>query len=945
MDQPSNGLNAAYDLACRYNSLFQYNPSAVYGLFNASKANTHSNQTTSIQKPTSSPTSSLSSLSSSSSSLNNNNTQSSQLLNNANNSHSNELSPKSTSTGSDSAFKSSTKTDSNANESANQINEEEEFDDVTTNDIKLDEESNENGEKETPPPPTNGEAKTKLNEKQRKPTNSYESVSDSGSMSDHIESSSSRNESPISSPLNNEPDMDKDVAYHEADVKEELYQANEEAKAHNRSLSASSSLASSRSSLLSDANQKQDELNGDDEEVDDTESVYSKSSFDKMQHSMSLSAKKALASYFEASRAEVKKRAGGESDDENGSADEHCEHPAKKLCVEPRTDSAINKIANHLQLKLSSSSKSVELDQSDLIRLKEELLVAVGQAIQSTLDSFYDSAIKSAKVSPNQCSNNKPNSSANANNNNSLNENLKKLKQQQPAQHHHKSKIRIHEKSNRSFKPFHSSGSNSLKVMDKTNGKIYDLKDKRNANSHSAQLKVNKTAGETIHSKPAQLSESKPHSHHHLPLHASHSTGSLLPSSEQISAFSSTNKSLLTAASSVSSASSPNSNPSLLKAQNPISSAVNQFYTAAMNHLQQQNNSNSSNSSAAMQSSTPSHPNFNYNHLASNGASPAGPFPSFHGGGGANPAAQFGNGLLNPAISSVANGQQSSLAGPSGLFGQSPSAVAAAHHQFLLSAAAAAAANQNTNYLHMAAAANRLFTPYLLDHHQSSAASKSLAGAGLQSSVGSMSKPNASSSSSSSSSVSSSTHHHHHHQHQNPHFGAAALGSSLFHTPTKRRRTKVTDTRLSPRNPTLRTGGVLGVSSLVYSSGGMGSSSKAELSADAMSKSRDHSPSQSCNDNDDQENFNQDYEGNEYQDEERGNQDDETVSSNGNDSSNNGGQLATMPNGYPNGGSLSFGVNDLGQNSSLNNDMGSTSNEYVGYQISFLNRKFIFNYF
>ena len=941
MDQPSNGLNAAYDLACRYNSLFQYNPSAVYGLFNASKANTHSNQTTSIQKPTSSPTSSLSSLSSSSSSLNNN-TQSNQL-NNANNSNSNnELSPKSTSTGSDSAFKSSSKTESNGNESANQINEEEEFDDVTTNtDIKLDEES-EQVEKETP---TNGEAKTKLNEKQRKPTNSYESVSDSGSISDHIESSSSRNESPISSPLNNEQEMEKDAAYHEADVKEELYQANEETKALNRSLSASSSLASSRSSLLSDANPKQDELNGD-EEVDDTESVYSKSSFDKMQQSMSLNAKKALASYFEGSSGEVKKRAGGESDEENGSADEDCENPAKKLCVEHKTDSAINKIANNLQLKLNSSNnKSVELNQSDLIRLKEELLVAVGQAIQSTLDSFYDSrgAIKSAKIeiSPNQCFN-KPNSSAN----NSLNENLKKLKQQQqPTQHHHKSKIRIHEKSNRSFKPFHSSGSNSLKVMDKTNGKIYDLKDKRNANNNnnSTQLKVNKTTGET-NSKPAQ-----PHNnHHHLPLHTSHSTGSLLASNEsQISAFSSTNKSLLTAAAaaanSVSSASSPNSNPSLLKTQNPISSAVNQFYTAAMNHLQQQNNSNSSNSSSsAMQSSTPNHPNFNYNHLASNGASPAGPFP-FHTG--ANPAAQFGNGLLNPAISST-NGQQSSLAGPSGLFGQSPSAVAAAHHQFLLSAAAAAAAanaNQNTNYLHMAAAANRLFTPYLLDHHQSSSSSlnnsKSLAGAGLQSSVGSMSKPNASSSSSSSSSVSSSTHHHHH----NPHFSAAGLGSSLFHTPTKRRRTKVTDTRLSPRNPTLRTGGVLGMSNLVYSSGiGMGASSKAELSADA--KSRDHSPSQSCNDNDDQENFNQDYEGNEYQDEERGNQDDETVSSNGNDSSNNGGQLATMPNGYPNGGSL-FGVNDLGQNSSLNNDMGSTSNEYVGYQISFLNRKFILNYF
>ncbi|CAF0730514.1 unnamed protein product [Brachionus calyciflorus] len=154
------------------------------------------------------------------------------------------------------------------------------------------------------------------------------------------------------------------------------------------------------------------------------------------------------------------------------------------------------------------------------------------------------------------------------------------------------------------------------------------------------------------------------------------------------------------------------------------------------------------------------------------------------------------------------------------------SSIFAAHqHQLLMAAAQAAAANgQNSNYLQMAAAANRLFTPYLIDQQTSQ---------------------------------------------QKPSFNQTIQPTfSQFNSPHKRRRTKVTDTRLSPRNPLVRTG-ILGMVQ--------------------KSNSRDESP---VNDDDEQEN--------EYDDEQNQNQEDDTASSGCNESGSTSGSNPRTQNGYLN---------------------------------------------
>lgn len=246
----------------------------------------------------------------------------------------------------------------------------------------------------------------------------------------------------------------------------------------------------------------------------------------------------------------------------------------------------------------------------------------------------------------------------------------------------------------------------------------------------------------------------------------------------------------------------------------------------------------------------------------------------------------------NPVLSSSSS-NGSSVSSGSGPAPPIQSLFAAhQHHQFLLAAAQAAAANgQNANYLH------RLFTPYhLLDqqnhshpHHSSVPQSSALLKPSLTNPTSHLSTPQPQS-------------------------------FNMFHSPHKRRRTKVTDTRLSPRNPSATFRGL-----------GAG-----QLNLNGKNRSRDESP---VNDNDDdQENL-------DYDDEQQQiNQEDDSASSGCNESGSTagsgvaGGQLATMPNGYGSGNN---------SNNVYMNDAENTPSEYIGYQISFLKnlKNQILNYF
>ena len=235
-------------------------------------------------------------------------------------------------------------------------------------------------------------------------------------------------------------------------------------------------------------------------------------------------------------------------------------------------------------------------------------------------------------------------------------------------------------------------------------------------------------------------------------------------------------------------------------------SVVNQFYSAALSHLQ--NPMSVHHKSPPVNCGTSS---FNMNSLVNTA-------PSFTG------PAHF---LTNPNLAS--SGNNAMFAHHHHPHHQHHSQ----HHQFLLAAAAASSSSssstssnpaQSANYFNMAAAAaNRLFTPYLLEHHhqQQQSSQTSLV------SAPSSSKPNRPT--------------HHAVNFPNP------QAPTLFHVPGKRRRTKVTDTRLSPRNS----------HSLMRTGAGMNNINVKQVDMKKMGNGQ--SPSHSCNDNDDQENFNQDY--------------------------------------------------------------------------------------
>jgi len=251
-------------------------------------------------------------------------------------------------------------------------------------------------------------------------------------------------------------------------------------------------------------------------------------------------------------------------------------------------------------------------------------------------------------------------------------------------------------------------------------------------------------------------------------------------------------------------------------------SMVNQLYTAALSHLQ----STSKNASIPPNS-------FNMNTLVNN----------------TNNHNSINNNPNNTSPFPVTPSQYH----PSLLTSNQPPANMSSifshnhqHQQFLMSAAAAAAAQVGQNsqvnphhsgpnasyFNNMAAAANRLFTPYLLEHHTAPQPNQPL-----------ISTPNAGSKI----------------PQRTPNSYQSSTPSMFSHMPGKRRRTKVTDTRLSPRNTT--SSASLRSTSLLQMSA---SNSLSGLNGHGSGNIANNKHSIESNDNDDQENYNQDFDDNSH---------------------------------------------------------------------------------
>lgn len=802
MEQPTNGLNAssAYDLACRYNNLFQYNQAAAaacaaaYGMFNPNISATKSQSvtsspfqpigaiaTSSLPSSSSSPTSSLSSIASSSS---------------------------------------------------KQIQD--------INKPKI------------------------INDDEKQVKGIYEIVSETGSLSEHSERDEESQPASPRSPLN-ENDNDEDLSVPEA-----------RSRARSRSSSSESS-----ESLVNEENKEEDEC----EEVE----------MGKVQQKLSSDAEKSINSCLNQTSQEMEANNYEESslsDDEDYHQDVSSGAPSRKICLsqtsnndnsvhEPSLSSIMNSLKsrneNMILNDLNESKSLLKINKSDLAKLKTNLINAVNQAIENTLESFYDSKLSTNNNLIKNTTPSMPSSIIKNKTNSSPNQIQKKSNENSRIQQQPK-RIRVNEKFTKNSIN-NSQNFNVSKILS-TNPTIGS--NLSNANKRKLTC-LPSIKAEPLSTMPKQCVPS---------LHHSCSTPSHLNEASQYSAFTNQQKA---------------STQSLINQSSNKSQHLSQFYSAAMSHLQHQQHHQQHSSSST---ST----NFSYSHLINSNANPSHqPFLntnqlSTHIPVGSSSTSSTSSNTSNILSSSSSSG--SSVSGSSSAQSVSSLFAAHQHHQFLLAAAQAAAANgQSPNYLQMAAAANRLFTPYLLDqqqnghlghHHQT------------------LLKPNLSIPSSNNSTshlnLTSQTN-------QQLNFNNNA---NLFHSPHKRRRTKVTDTRLSPRNPIgLRAAGLL-------TAGQIGLINK--------NRGRDESPT---NDNDDdQENLmSQDYEDEQQQ---NGTQDDDSASSACNDSgstngSGAGGQLATMPNGYGSGNTSSGYINEM---NSVNGD--NTPSEYVGYQISFFNQKYFF---
>ena len=818
MDQSSNGLNtSAYDLACHYNNLFQYNPAAAavacaaaYGnMFNpntltknpsasnlalhgsffhhhnlhhlSSNSNNNTSTTTTATNSASSPANSSLSSSSSSSTTNHNLNPNTNLELSPNNLFNNKKSK---------SVNYAIKREANDNE-----------------DVDLDDEDDKI-------------VKNKCSKVGKTP-NSFESISDESELEGPV-CQKQKIEDETRNKANNEDEILKTKEVLDNSLVESASSPSSSSSSVSSTSSASSSRSSSPNSSRSSSpsasisravtplpnNTNKKNTKNYDEDIlqhESISSVYSKSSIEKMQQNLNNETEKIIEKCFDE---EEFNNQGSSKQKRKLDHGEDLILNNKRHCVEeqPSLGSILNSLSHQNGHSLIIDEKfKPKFTQQDLEMFKFQLINSVNHAIHTAFENFYKIKQENSKKIDEQV-------------------NLKSTPSNPTITHPSKS--------------FDMS-----KLLDENNNKNkYKVNEIKQAQAVKCEQKTfNNNKEILIPNGNIKSNLPKPEAK------TAFSASSLLNLPHD-SAFLSKNPRVITN----NQTSLPQNPSTTMSANNKPISGVNQFFPMSHN-----NNSNSQ-----TQLNNNKSPNF------------AGGFTPF------------------------TNGSSSTNLLPSNQNGFSGSSLAA-QHQFFLAAAAA----QNSNYFNMAAV-NRLFTPYLIDHHQPGGATNG-------SPVLAKTNPTPQ----------------HTSQQHTPVFNA---------TPSKRRRTKVTDTRLSPRNPTapIRTGtnsfstqqqDVYGRSHLIQSGGSI---------MNGSGSSHNRSPSQSGNEIDDQENFNQDYDDLKYDDDDNQNrqnsQEDESISSN----DNNGHQLATMPNGCYNLLMNSSDPNGISQGQSLN-DPSSASNEYIGYQISF----------
>jgi hypothetical protein len=805
MDQPSNGLNAtaAYDLACRYNNLFQYNPVAAaacvaaYGMLN---------------NPTS---------------------------NNAN--------------GNDKTNQNQTSDIESAAIDLKKLKKEDEFDDIEDEMENLDrnEGTDQFDQSELEPEDDNivdddhfneealpededelaDTSENKINKKiclndslrtaktekinSRNVSNSYESESSASTTS-----SERNNESSISSAASNmaSPVPNASIAVDKEDLLvqkrqegDDIEEEIEEQELDEKTTTKKDQIEETNKSTL--RHRTESEVSS----IDSKQSLNSTANRStKLQIKLNMNTESAIKQYFN-----EKVTNDDDDHDEDDIVDDLNEIEHIDDCNRSNLNRNIHGIKNI----------------NNLAKLKDELLLAVNKAIEKTFENFYDDQ-KKLKTPSSQSTNvytqkdlkHKETSSSQV---------LSNIKQQPQQPTNKSTNFNVSKLLDNPVN--HSTRSSSIKVTDFQK----DLKRKFNnssspASSASNNSKLLKSDNKLLLTTAAAVAAN---------------------SSKALSHFYGTNGQLLSGGN------------GLLGVQNPHSHLnPHHPHSTSFNYLNQHALAHSASSATGAVTASSAHNPFNLFNSAH----------SHHPSSFVAPTPTSSSSASSTSSSSTSTASSSTT--PS-LITQSLN-----HHQFLLSAAAAAAAaNAQSTQNYLNTMANRLFTPYLLDQQHSNTPNN------ISSSSPAHSNKLATNNSSSNLLVNNNNSH----QISKPSFSSSP---NLFqhhnhhpyhhHTP-KRRRTKVTDTRLSPRNTALRLMGSNGL-----------------LTPDQLQQQRgDKSPSYN---NDDQENF-QDYNDETNTNSNPQQQDDDCESTDSNNP--NGGQLATMPNGY-------------------NNE--SASSEYMGYQTSTL---------
>ncbi len=737
MDKTSNGLNAAaaYDLACRYGNLFQYNPAAAAACA-AAYGNMFSANSVVSKQPVSGTTTFPS------------------IKKNSNNNTNSVSSPtnSSVSSSSSNANNSSSSSLNNIPTGLKNINEL-----ASTKSIKIDEE--EKGEEDE------GANKEDIANK------TFESVSSDSLKSDVEDDLLDEEQSSLTKHLK--------VLNAKTDKKKSR------SATHSRSSSISSmnSAASSTGSsfiIKGDENCNNETDNEEDEELsheisDENQeiNINNNTDTDVIQDELVSGTKKAIENCFDSDEAPVD---GDEYEDDLDRG------PRKKFCTNNLEDkgdasagnsqqqTSLGSILDSLTARCSPTPSSMsstdrqtaklakkvdnlktKLSAEQLNSFKEELVSSVNFAIQATFKKYFGSQIEQqdqAKVA---------------------------LKTEATARVE-KFSSQIQQQNKRPLAPpshnFNMSNLLNNNHHKKTGVRVGDINKRKLSTSSPYKPYQQEIAKQQVKYHQA-LIETKPRIN-------TQQIGSTPSHSSSSSASSSSNH------------------------QNKQHSMVNQFYSAALSHLHNSKNASSNFNMNALVN------NSNHNSINTHQTNTS-PFP-------ATPS-QYHPSLLTP---------NQPPANMSSIFAHNQ------HQQFLMSAAAAAAAQSsqanphhngpNASYFNNMA--SRLFTPYLLEHHTGPPQSQPL-----------ISTPNTSSKTvqRSSNSYQSST-------------------PNIFsHMPSKRRRTKVTDTRLSPRNTSsvsVRSNNLLQMS---------GGNSLSGINGQGSGNNRNES-----NDIDDQENYNQDFDDNSH---------------------------------------------------------------------------------